>query len=138
MITITKELFIETGHRLMNHESKCKNAHGHQYKICITCHAEKLDEVGRIVDFSVIKREVGGWLDDHWDHGMLLQRGDNLATFLKAEGNKVYVMEDPPTAENLATLVLRVARGLLRPFGVHVVKVRVWETPSCFADAEGL
>lgn len=121
---------------MLNHAGKCKHAHGHRYKFEITCEADTLDDVGRVIDFSVIKRLVGGWLDEQWDHGFIVQKEDPIATFLAAEGSKVFLVSFSPTAEHLATYLLSMANSLLKHSNVRVVKVRCWETPNCYADAE--
>lgn len=152
MRTATRRLEIDAGHRLLNHEGKCANYHGHRYVFDVTC-AGDLDEVGRVVDFSVIKEKVGGWLDRHWDHGMVLQAGDPLVPLLRGETlvdalvtaahlpqvpvgikGRVFVMDEPPTAENLARRLWFEAHRLLNGSGVRVTHVRCWETPNCWSD----
>jgi len=132
-ITITRRLEIDAGHRLMNHESKCRNAHGHRYVFEIEVTALSLDTIGRVIDFSVIKTELGGWLDRNWDHGFLYQKGDPIQTFLNEYAQKGYEMETTPTAENMALEFLGVARELMARHEIQVVSVKLWETPNCFA-----
>jgi 6-pyruvoyltetrahydropterin/6-carboxytetrahydropterin synthase len=145
--TITRRLEIDAGHRLLRHEGKCANYHGHRYFIDIECAADRLDDVGRVVDFSVVKARVGGWLDEKWDHAMLLQRGDPMiewalrdvvapspwVSITWIERPRIAVLDVPPTAENLARLVFEQAQRLLEPHAVRVVSVTCWETPNCFA-----
>lgn len=137
MITATRVIGIDAGHRVTRHESKCRNAHGHRYTLEITVSAPNLDEVGRVVDFGTVKDVVGGWLLDHLDHGYIAAPWDEVATILEGLGQKVYRMPDgmEPTAENIARHVLEVAQSLLGETLV-VERVRVWETPNCCADAE--
>lgn len=130
-----RRLEIDAGHRLINHEGKCANYHGHRYVIEITCAADTLDVVGRIVDFSVVKSVVGGWLDTELDHGMILQRGDPAIGFMRDNGSKVHVVNFPPTAEHLSRYILDVASHLLRLHNVTVTCVRVYETPNCFSES---
>jgi 6-pyruvoyltetrahydropterin/6-carboxytetrahydropterin synthase len=133
---ITQEMAIDYGHRLEKHESKCKNVHGHRGTIQITVEADKLDEVGRVIDFGVVKAVVGEWLNETLDHGIVLQEYDPMVALLHGH-TKMFTMPKPPTAENLAELVFHQAKRLMRPHGVRVVKVRFWETPFCYADYEG-
>ncbi len=135
MITITRRLEIDAGHRLMNHESKCRNAHGHRYAFEVEVSADELDELGRVIDFSVVKTVLGGWLDDNWDHAFIYQRGDSVGTWLEANDQKHYAVDFAPTAENLAADFLATARKLLAPVKITVVSVRLWETPNCCALA---
>lgn len=132
---ITRKIEFDAGHRLVKHESKCRNVHGHRYTAEITVEAAALDDCGRVIDFGAIKEIVGGWVDEKWDHGFLMERGDPIAIWLEANAMKAAVLDFPPTAENLAQELLRVAYGLLRDKGIRVVRVRLWETPNCYADA---
>lgn len=126
-------------HRIPGHEGDCKAYHGHRYAAEITCLAPQLDALGRVIDFAVVKSEVGGWIDRHFDHTALLQRGDPdpaIAAVIDANarmGKPVYLMDGPPTVENIAIELAAQAKGLLAPFGIEVTEVRVWETPNCSA-----
>lgn len=133
MRTITKRLEIDVGHRLMKHEGKCRYAHGHHYAFELTVGAETLDEVGRIIDFSVLKEKVGGWLDKYWDHGFIAQRGDPIIDWLLENKQKVQILDTPPTIENLVEVVFFVATALLRKHGILVTHVVGFETPTSSA-----
>lgn len=132
MIAIVKRLEIDAGHRLLRHEGKCRNVHGHRYAFEIEAVGPELDEVGRVIDFSVIKEVVGGWLDRNLDHGFIVQEGDPLVSILAVLESKVYVMASPPTAENLAEHVRAICLGALaaKLHPVKVVRVTCWETPT--------
>lgn len=132
MITITRKLEIDAGHRLKDHESKCANVHGHRYVFEIECAAPNLDGVGRVIDFSVIKAELGAWLDDNWDHGFIYQNGDFLGDFMENH-SKVYRVDFPPTAENLSKYFFQIARQLMAKHGISVSQIKIWETPNCYA-----
>ncbi len=139
MITCTRKLEIDAGHRVMKHESKCRGAHGHRYVFEITAVADELDEAGRVIDFGAIKDSVGAWLDRYLDHGYIHHPDDEVGAFLAGLEHKTYAMPrdlGEPTAENLAALVARVAQLQLdeRRAGLVVVHVRCHETPNCFAD----
>ena len=143
MVTCTRKLQWCMGHRVMGHENKCAHLHGHNYEAHVVCKADALDSVGRVVDFSVIKQELGQWIDQYWDHGFVLYFGDNNAIkavegFLVREEHrqKLYLMDDNPTAENLALLLLLKGNELLKQWGVSVVEVTVHETPNCYATAK--
>lgn len=134
MITITRILEIDAGHRLMKHESKCRNVHGHRYRFELTM-SGSLDSVGRVIDFGVVKTIAGEWLDTNWDHGFIVQQGDPLLPALVADGTKLFIVPVPPTAENLSTILRDIIRPMLSPLGVDLVSIRCWETPNCFADS---
>jgi len=135
MMTITRKLEIDAGHRLVGHESKCKNVHGHRYVFEVEASAAKLDSVGRVIDFSELKRILGTWLDDAWDHGFIHQAGDPIGQHLGENGQKVFSMTDAPTAENMANFFLSKARTLMLGTGIEIVSVKLWETPNCWAHA---
>jgi 6-pyruvoyltetrahydropterin/6-carboxytetrahydropterin synthase len=108
----------------------------------LTCESVDLDQVGRVVDFGVVKAIVGKWIDDNLDHTTIVNREDiNLMGWctqdhLERGKRKPYVMPGEPTAENLAKHLLEVAQDLLGMDGLRVSKVRVYETPNCYADYE--
>lgn len=148
MNQITRRLEIDVGHRLLAHPGKCRNYHGHRLIVEVTCQAEGLDKVGRVVDFSVIKEKFGGWLDTYLDHGMVLQKGDPLAGWMLAKQIKPYYdaeytfAEDPkvlvvpfaPTSENLAKFLFEEAVTVMKDTGVVVTHLRLYETPNCWSD----
>jgi len=134
---ITRVLEIDAGHRLLKHTGKCRNYHGHRYVFEVTVTSKELDAVGRVIDFGVIKEKVGGWLDDRWDHGMILELGDPMLAVLRDQGLKFDTLTTPPTAENLARNLHKVAEDLLEGDGIKVVNIRCRETPNCWADSKG-
>jgi 6-pyruvoyltetrahydropterin/6-carboxytetrahydropterin synthase len=77
MITASRYHDISCGHRVHGHESKCALLHGHNYRIHFTCVGD-LDNIGRVIDFSVIKSTLCMWLEDNWDHRFLAWRVDPL------------------------------------------------------------
>ena len=136
MPTIIKRLEIDAGHRVLRHESKCANVHGHRYAFFIKVYAPELDSVGRVVDFSVIKDKVGGWLDENLDHGYIYHPKDTVGEMLKVTGQKVFQMPyklGEPTAENLAALVGEISQELLGE-ELTVVSVQCQETPTSVAE----
>lgn len=133
MTTCTRILEFDAAHRLVDHESLCAHLHGHRYRAEVEC-AAPLDNIGRVVDFSVIKARVGGWVAEHWDHAAIVNAEDAaLLGLLDGIGERrVYRLAGNPTAENIATELMRVASPMLAP--IRVVRVRIWETPNCFAE----
>ncbi len=128
----------DAGHRVVNHESKCRTLHGHEYKAEIFCISDNLDDLGRVIDFSVIKEKVGKWIDENLDHNMIIFDQDpNLEHLQKCEGLKeVYVVPFNPTAENLAAHILEVGNELLSSTGVKISKIKLWETSNCYVEVE--
>jgi 6-pyruvoyltetrahydropterin/6-carboxytetrahydropterin synthase len=138
-VKIVKRLEIDAGHRLLKHESKCSNIHGHRFAFEIYAEADQLDEVGRIVDFSAIKEVIGGWLLTNWDHGFIAQKGDPILNFLKKYKQKYFILDVAPTSENLSSFMLQKCQELTNTKkalkGIRITSVVVYETPSSRAEA---
>lgn len=134
MITCTRILEFDAGHRVLGHGGRCRFIHGHRYKAEVTIQALALDALGMVVDFGVVKERVGGWIDHQWDHNLLLHPDDPLLRLSGVfEGRDPYIMPNGnPTAENLASVLCLVAAQLLPEF--KVTSVKLWETPNCFAE----
>lgn len=138
-VKITRLLEFDAGHRVMNHESKCATLHGHRYKIELVAEAEQLDDIGRIIDFSVLKEKIGTWIDREWDHNVIVFNKDaETLNALRSIPRKKepFVSEWNPTAENMADYLLKtVCPAELSGTGVTITRVVVWETPNCHAEA---
>lgn len=136
-VTCTRRIQFCAGHRVMGHENKCRNLHGHNYVVLVEAEAP-LDAIGRVIDFSVLKDRIGGWIDRWWDHGFLLAEADDeVRDAVKAVPlTKVFALPENPTAENMARFLLNVvAPAELLGTGVTVTSVVVWETENCYAEA---
>jgi 6-pyruvoyltetrahydropterin/6-carboxytetrahydropterin synthase len=131
MFRVTREIDFCYGHRLMNYDGKCKYLHGHNGRAIIAIEAPKLDDRGMVLDFSDIKRVVSTWIDENLDHRMLLRRDDPVVPVLQEMGEPLYLLDENPTAENIAKLIFDQAKQLKLP--APIVEVRLWETPKCFA-----
>jgi 6-pyruvoyltetrahydropterin/6-carboxytetrahydropterin synthase len=135
MYRVTREIEFCYGHRLLKYQGKCRHLHGHNGRAVITLEGPRLDPCGMLVDFAEIKRKVQQWVDDNLDHNMLLCRDDPVLDVLRERGERVFVMDCNPTAENIARLIYEHAREA----GLPVVEVVLWETPQCsstYAPAE--
>ena len=128
------------GHRVLGHEGKCAHLHGHNYVAFFHAEADGLDEIGRIIDFGVLKEKLGGWVDEQWDHGFVYCAEDEEVAEIFSRhlpGHKRFVLPYNPTAENMARYLLEeVGPEQLEGTGVHLVKVVLWETENCFAEVE--
>ena len=159
-VTCTRRLQFCSGHRVMGHENKCAHMHGHNYVVMLTAApTANLDSIGRVVDFSVLKQEIGEWIDTHWDHRFIIHRDDGAAAqalrcFSMARHDqedqdrvdmsphgesryqKVYALDCNPTAENMAKHLLEeIVPCRLDKYGVELVRVTLWETENCCATA---
>lgn len=159
------------GHRVVGHESKCRHLHGHNYvfhfKVQPKIDAElekdfakddiSLDDLGRVIDFSVVKSTLCQWLEDNWDHKFLHWEKDVLITGMlnlvgddqtRPEAHRWVTQKDSdslfgscvplpfnPTAENLAAHMVNVVGPmLLDEHGVELVSCTVEETSKCHVE----
>lgn len=145
---------ISCGHRVVGHESKCKHLHGHNYRVTFYCEAAALDEVGRVIDFGVIKSALCMWLETEWDHKFLYWTKDPVVELLRAGAKhcnsagawneelellESALVELPfnPTAENMAQYLLtEICPMMLHGTEVKVIKVEIEETRKCSVSCE--
>ncbi len=129
MFEIVKSIEFCYGHRLLEHQGPCAHLHGHNAKVDVMLGSETLDALGMVMDFSDVKAVLKEWVDATLDHTMLLCKDDPMVAVFTANNERVYVMDENPTAENLAKLIYQkaVAEGL------PVVSVTLWESDSSFA-----
>lgn len=142
---ITRRLEFDSGHRIPDHQSQCRHLHGHRYVIEITLSGDIIRQSGSpingmVMDFSDIKALAKENLVDAWDHAFLVWRSDTvLRSFLESlPGHKTVVLDVVPTAENLATVAFgQLDRVYRDTYGNHLCleRVRLYETPNCWADA---
>jgi 6-pyruvoyltetrahydropterin/6-carboxytetrahydropterin synthase len=130
MYTVTKTIDFCYGHRLLDYDGICKHPHGHNAVAEIEVRTGQLDSRNMVCDFSDIKRIVKGWIDKELDHKMLLRHDDPLVKLLQQLGEPVYLLDSNPTVERIARLIYDHASGQ----GFPVVRVKVWETPTSFAE----
>jgi len=139
MITCTRRIEFDAAHRIINHESKCKMLHGHRYALEATFVAADLDNLGRVIDFGVIREVLGGWIDDNFDHNTILSIKDKKLGEKIAEitGQKIYYMAQNPTAENIAHYIFsEICPKLFADKNVKCVAIKLYETPNCYANVE--
>jgi 6-pyruvoyltetrahydropterin/6-carboxytetrahydropterin synthase len=147
MISVTRRLEFDAGHRIPDHRSQCRNLHGHRYALEVTLTGETVSEPGAadhgmLMDFSEIKAIARERVTGVWDHAFLVYEGDAaVRDFLRTlPGHKTVVLDRVPTVENLAAI----AFAALAPhyhgrYGkqLRLTRVRLYETPNCWADCEG-
>lgn len=125
IIDVCKTLEISAAHDIPNHPGKCKNYHGHNYKIEVWARrkeaASPIDvTTGMVVDFGAMKEIIERVVKDRCDHQYLNHVYPTMIT----------------TAENLAVTWLRELNDQRRPSSEwFFTQVRVWETSTCFAQA---
>ncbi len=139
MITAVRRVQFCAGHRVLGHEGPCGQFHGHNYVVFFHAAAEALDDLGMVVDFNVLKVRLGGWIQQHWDHGFICHHRDEAARQALAaiSGQKLFLLEANPTAENMARYLLeKVGPQQLGGTGVQLVRVILWETENCHVEVD--
>lgn len=130
MYRVTKSISFCYGHRLLDYNGKCRHLHGHNARAIITLEGETLDEQGMLYDFNEIRGLVKDWIDAELDHNMLLHRDDPILPALREAGERVYVVDWNPTAENIARMIFE----HIATAGYPVKDVTLWETETCYAS----
>ena len=120
------------GHCVHNHENKCAHLHGHNGGIDWFCESVELDSVGRVIDFSEIKR-MDRWVEDNWDHKTLIWENDPwLPTLQGVDPTGVISVSFNPTSENISAHLLNVVGPqVMGGTGVSLTKVQFMETEKC-------
>jgi 6-pyruvoyltetrahydropterin/6-carboxytetrahydropterin synthase len=144
MLTITRKLEFDAGHRIPDHKSQCRNLHGHRYTVEITLTGNVIDEEGSsdngmIMDFSDVKAIASKHLVDVWDHAFIAYAKDKaVLDFLSTiPGHKTVVIDCIPTVENLARTafdILKLAYSDRYGTGLRLQKLVMHETPNCWAE----
>lgn len=127
---------ISAGHRVVGHESKCQYLHGHNYRVHFFVEPVKeMDDVGRVLDFSVIKSTLCMFLENNYDHKMLIwEKDDMLESLLELSPMSISVVPFNPTAENIAKHLVEKIGPLVLPKTVKLVKVVIEETRKCSVE----
>ena len=140
-IRITKQFSFETGHALYGHDGKCKNIHGHSYRLNVTLFGTPITDdsspkFGMIMDFSDLKKIVKETIVTPFDHATIFNKNtphSKLAEDLKSNGHKVVLVNYQPTSEMLVIdFAERIKKRLPANINLHALKLR--ETASCYAE----
>lgn len=136
MYEITIELKFDAAHRLLNYKGKCHNLHGHSYVVLVGICGKTLERnsAGFLMDFGVLKKIVGDWLDENWDHVAILHKEDPLCAVLHDFLCKFFVMKHNPTAEHMAKYLYKiVCSALHHRKSLKVSFVTIKETDTSWA-----
>jgi 6-pyruvoyltetrahydropterin/6-carboxytetrahydropterin synthase len=132
---IAKEFSWEMGHRLTFHKGKCRNVHGHSYKMMIEFTGSP-DEDGMVLDYYDVKDKIQPMVDE-LDHAFMVKDDDTeLRDFLEKAGYLHVVVDFESTAENITRYFLRKIKELDLPENISSVKVRILETENTYAEDE--
>jgi 6-pyruvoyltetrahydropterin/6-carboxytetrahydropterin synthase len=129
---IYKEAHFDASHRLLHYRGKCANLHGHRWKVEVWIEGTVDDTTKILMDYNAIKIIV-----DHFDHQIILNHDDPMVECI-SQFQEVITTPGDPTSELLAMLIRDMIQGYCQEQGTPAVvsKVRVWESPTCYAEAD--
>lgn len=137
MLTASRRIHFDAAHRVIGHENKCKYLHGHRFVLEVSFTASSVDSVGRIIDFGAIRDILGSWVENNWDHNVILSKEDiELGQKISSITNQsIYYLAKNPTAENLADYLMQeVCPQLFKEHKIICTKIKLYETPNCFVE----
>lgn len=140
-IRITKQFSFETGHALYGYDGKCKNVHGHSYKLSVTVIGTPISDnsnvkYGMVIDFSDLKKIVKEEIVDQFDHAAVFNKNTphvELAAELKNRGHHVILVDYQPTSENMVVDFAKKIQDRL-PNAIQLHSLKLQETESSFAE----
>ena len=155
---ISKEVQFDAGHRVPNHTSKCRNPHGHRYRVVAHCQGDIIRDPdhpsdGMLIDFGRLKDFLNE-IHDEFDHGFIVHRDDEPMRYALGIDVQQKFPEEPlghsldlwkvivvgfvPTAENLAGYIFGKVDTMIaqefKPNHLELCQVDVWETPTSMAS----
>ena len=140
-IRITKQFSFETGHALYGYDGKCKNVHGHSYKLSVTVIGSPITDVnnvkfGMVIDFTDLKKIVKEEIVDNFDHATVFNKNTphiELAKELQSRDHHVILVDYQPTSENMVIDFAAKIKGRL-PQNIALHSLRLQETETSFAE----
>jgi len=132
---ISKEFKWEMGHRLPFHSGKCKNIHGHTYKMRVEIEGD-LDENGMVIDYYDVSEIISPMVEE-LDHSFMVKETDKeIIDFLDKLKSKKVVVPFETTAENITLHMLEKIKERITSDRIKRIKVRVYETEKTYAEDE--
>ncbi len=140
-IRITKRFSFETGHALYGYDGKCRNVHGHSYKLNVTVIGQPISDtthvkLGMVIDFSDLKVIVKNKIVDIFDHATVFNKNTphvELAKELADRGHDVLLVDYQPTSEMMIIDFANVIKQEL-PSHIKLHSLKLQETDSCYAQ----
>ena len=140
-IRITKQFSFETGHALYGYDGKCKNVHGHSYKLSVTVIGKPITDnsnvkFGMVIDFTDLKKIVKEEIVDQFDHATVFNKNTphiELARELQSREHHVILVEYQPTSENMVIDFAQRIKNRL-PIGIELHSLKLQETETSFAE----
>ncbi|AUC78757.1 6-carboxytetrahydropterin synthase QueD [Nonlabens sp. MB-3u-79] len=140
-VRITKEFTFETGHALYGYDGKCRNVHGHSYKLAVTVIGTPIDELGHVkhgmvIDFGDLKKIIKEEIVDPFDHATVFNKNTphvELAKELSDRGHDVILVDYQPTSEMMIIdFADKIQKRLPATIALHHLRLR--ETETSYAE----
>ena len=140
-IRITKQFSFETGHALYGYDGKCKNVHGHSYRLDVTVIGSPITDssnvkYGMVIDFSDLKKIAKEEIVDVFDHATVFNKNTphvDLARELKSRGHNVLLVDYQPTSEMMVIDFAEKIKSRL-PKNIKLHSLKLQETATSFAE----
>lgn len=140
-IRITKQFTFETGHALYGYDGKCRNVHGHSYKLSVTVIGSPITDsnhvkYGMVIDFSDLKKIVQEEIVSKFDHATVFNKNTphiELAKELATRGHDIILVDYQPTSENMVIDFANKIKNRL-PENISLFSLRLQETESSYAE----
>ncbi len=140
-IRITKQFSFETGHALYGYDGKCRNVHGHSYKLHVTVIGKPITDntnvkFGMVIDFSDLKKIVKTKIVDVFDHATVFNKNTphvELAKELQDRGHSVLLVDYQPTSEMMLIDFAEIIQTEL-PSHIQLHSLKLQETDSSYAQ----
>ncbi len=140
-IRITKQFSFETGHALYGYDGKCKNVHGHSYKLSVTVIGTPITDtshvkLGMVIDFGDLKKIVKEDIEDIFDHATVFNKNTphlELAKELEQRGHNIILVDYQPTSENMVIDFSNKIKARL-PENIALHSLKLQETETSFAE----
>jgi len=140
-IRVTKKFDFETGHALYGYDGKCKNVHGHSYKLSVTVIGTPINDTsnvkyGMVIDFGDLKKIVLSEIVDKFDHAAIFNRNTphvELANELEKRGHHVILVDYQPTSEMMLIDFANKIKNRL-PENIKLHSLKLQETGTSHAE----
>ena len=140
-IRITKLFHFETWHALYGYDGKCKNVHGHSYKLAVTVSGKPISDtnnvkLGMVIDFGDLKKIINEEIVDVFDHATVFNKNTphvELANELIKRGHHVLLVDYQPTSEMMVIDFAEKIKNRL-PSTIHLFSIKLQETETSFAE----
>jgi 6-pyruvoyltetrahydropterin/6-carboxytetrahydropterin synthase len=134
-VKIAKEFQWEMGHRLSFHKGKCRNLHGHSYKLWIELNGKE-DANGLLMDYYDLANLIYPIIEKI-DHSFMVSSKDiSLIDALNKLDSKMVIVEFESTAENICKYIIEEIKKSTLTANIKSIKARIYETDDDYAEDE--